>query len=98
VGTGVGATITEVAEALARALGREPRIEVGAQFRVGDIHSCVAATNRLAALLGVEAQVTLGAGLEEFAAWASGREYADLYDRTVKELEAFGLFADGGTS
>jgi len=96
VGTGVGATIIEVAEALARALGREPTIEVGAQFRVGDIHSCIAATDRLAALLGVEAQVTLAAGLEEFAAWASGREYADLYDRTVKELEAFGLFADGG--
>jgi len=97
VGTGVGATITEVAEALAQALGREPTIEVGAQFRVGDIHSCVAATDRLAATLGIEANVTLAAGLAEFAGWAAGREYVDLSDQAVKELEAFGLFDRGRT-
>jgi dTDP-L-rhamnose 4-epimerase len=98
VGTGVGASIVEVAEALARALGREATIEVGSSFRLGDIHSCIAATARQAGVLGVEAKVTLEAGLDEFAAWASGREYVDLYDRAVEELEAFGLFGRGGAA
>jgi dTDP-L-rhamnose 4-epimerase len=95
VGTGVGVTITEVAEQLAHALGRPADIEVGSQFRVGDIHSCIATTDRLAATLGIEAQVTLAAGLAEFAGWAADREYVDLSDRAAKELEAFGLFAQG---
>ena len=95
VGSGVPTSITQVAEALGRAVGRAPTVEVGPDFRVGDIHSCVAATSRLVATLGIDAKVSLDAGLEEFAAWASGRDHVDLYDHMVKELEAFGLFDRG---
>jgi dTDP-L-rhamnose 4-epimerase len=98
VGTGVPASIPRVAEALGRALGRAPTIEIGSSFRMGDIHSCIAATSRLAGTLGIEAKVSLDDGLEEFAGWASGRDHADLYDHMVKELEAFGLFDRGGAA
>jgi dTDP-L-rhamnose 4-epimerase len=63
VGTGVGVGLTELAAALGRAFGREPRVELSRRFRVGDIHAAIADASRLRDVLGIEPAVHIDAGL-----------------------------------
>lgn len=93
VGTGIESSIFDVARALARAVGKEPRFEDHGEFRVGDIHACVADLAQTRELLGYEPEISLEEGMREFVAWAQGQETVDLYQKTVEELKTFGLFS-----
>jgi dTDP-L-rhamnose 4-epimerase len=93
VGTCVEASIFDVALALARAVGKEPHFEDHGEFRVGDIHACVADLTQTKKLLGYEPKISLEEGMREFVAWAQGQQTVDLYQRTVEELKTFGLFS-----
>ena len=68
VGSGVGCTVTELAERLARALGSTVAPRVSGAFRVGDYRHLVLETSRLTQL-GFVPQISLDAGLERFARW-----------------------------
>jgi dTDP-L-rhamnose 4-epimerase len=68
VGSGVGCTVTELAERLARALGRTVAPRVSGAFRVGDYRHLVLDTTKLTEL-GFVPQTPLDAGLERFARW-----------------------------
>jgi dTDP-L-rhamnose 4-epimerase len=92
VGTGMATTVAEVARSLGRAVDRQPTIEVGPEYRAGDIHSCVAETARMRELVGSSARVSLDEGLDEFARWASGQASIDRYDNMVEEMRRHGLF------
>jgi dTDP-L-rhamnose 4-epimerase len=92
VGTGVGSTIPDVAMALAEALEQESEIAVTDDYRVGDIHSCVADIGRHIEAFGFRPTVPLREGMAEFVSWAQRSESVDLYDRMVDEMKAFGLF------
>ena len=92
IGTGQRHTISEVAEHLAAALGKEARLEDRGEFRVGDIHACFADLRWAREGLGYEPSVTLAAGLREFAAWAREQPVQDRYQQTVDELQRHGLF------
>jgi dTDP-L-rhamnose 4-epimerase len=93
VGTGIESSIFDVARALARAVGKEPQLEDHGEFRVGDIHACVADLAQTRELLGYEPEISLEEGMREFVAWAQGQETVDLYQKTVEELKTFGLFS-----
>jgi dTDP-L-rhamnose 4-epimerase len=92
VGTGASASIFDVANALARAVGREPRYEDQGDFRVGDIHACVADLARTGRILKYNPKVSLEEGMQEFVDWALKQQPVDLYERMVDELKGYGLF------
>lgn len=92
VGTGIPLTIRDAAEAIGRATGLTPRYEDRGEYRVGDIHTCVADCTRAKTVLGYTPSVMLEAGINSFVAWAIQEPSTDEYTKTVEELEARGLF------
>jgi dTDP-L-rhamnose 4-epimerase len=96
VGAGEASTIADIANALARAVGKPVTMEDKGEFRVGDIFGCVADLAHSRAVLGYEPARTLDQGMAEFAAWAGGQPSEDRYQQTVAELTRFGLFGRAG--
>jgi hypothetical protein len=77
---------------LARALGVTPLFEDCGEFRVGDIHACVADLSQTLDKLNYKPTVSLEEGMRKFASWANDKRSIDQYQKTVDELKAFGLF------
>lgn len=92
VGSGQRHSILDVANTLAKVIGKQAKLEDRGEFRVGDIHFCYADQTRARQLLGIEAQISLETGLQEFVAWARSQQSVDLYQQTVEELQRHGLF------
>jgi dTDP-L-rhamnose 4-epimerase len=92
VGTGMAASIFDIALALARAMGKEPQLEDRGEFRLGDIHACVADLSQTRKLLGFEPKISLEEGMREFVGWAQSQLTVDLYQKAVEELTTLGLF------
>jgi UDP-glucose 4-epimerase len=67
-GTGVETTVAQLADELARAVGRPVEIS-HAPARVGDVQRNVARVDKAAAILGYRAAVPLADGLARTAAW-----------------------------
>lgn len=97
IGSGERVTVPEVAITLSTALGLDARMEDRGEYRVGDIHSCMADLSRARRLLGFTPAVALDEGMREFLAWAVDQESTDRYDQAVDELESFGLFGRSQT-
>jgi dTDP-L-rhamnose 4-epimerase len=91
VGTGRPTSIGEVAQVIARGLGKEIEPEVVNEFRAGDIRHCYADTQLAAELLGFRAEIPFEAGMEELLAWLEGQEAADTVDAAREALVARGL-------
>ena len=92
VGTGLAKTIGDIAKAQAEAMGVDAVLEDRGEYRVGDIYSCYADISHSKQVLGYAPQVDLIAGMREFVAWADGQASTNLYDKSVGELRAYGLF------
>jgi len=92
VGAGVEVSILDVANALAKAIGKKPSIEDRGEFRVGDIHACVACLEKTRNFIDFSPRISLLEGMREFTAWATNQESVDLYQTTVEELKSYGLF------
>lgn len=92
VGSGNAYTVREIAERLARVLGRE-RIEpeITGKYRVGDIRHCYADISRAREVLGYEPQISLEAGLCELADWLADQAAVDHVDAASAELAKRGL-------
>jgi dTDP-L-rhamnose 4-epimerase len=92
IGSGHSYTIREIAERIARVVGKEYlEPEITGKYRVGDIRHCFADISLARTVLGYEPQVRLEDGLEELAAWLDGQEATDLVDQASAELAARGL-------
>jgi len=92
VGSGRSNTVREVAERVARVLGKaylEP--EVTGKYRVGDIRHCFADITLARQVLGYEPRVTLEDGLLELAGWLEGQVAYDRVAEASAELAARGL-------
>jgi dTDP-L-rhamnose 4-epimerase len=92
VGTGVPATIGDIARAQASAMGMKAMLEDRGEYRVGDIFGCYADISLSQEILGYQPHVDMARGMEEFVAWAAGQESENRYDKTVAELRSHGLF------
>jgi dTDP-L-rhamnose 4-epimerase len=92
VGSGRSYTVREVAERVARAVGK-PHVEpeVSGQYRVGDIRHCFADIRLASRLLGYEPKTMLEDGLGELAEWLEGQVAVDRVDAAKAELERRGL-------
>lgn len=89
IGSGCSYSVREVAEALARALGREEiEPEVTGQYRVGDIRHCFADISLARRMLGYEPSVTFEEGLVELVSWLERQIAVDHVAEARAELLA----------
>lgn len=94
IGSGNDRSVTEVAQELARAMGKnqiEPQI-VG-KARIGDIRHCFCDTTKAAEQLDFRATKDFGEGLAELAEWVAVQTADDRVEQARAELEARGLVA-----
>jgi dTDP-L-rhamnose 4-epimerase len=92
IGSGVQYTVRDVAERLARILGKEHvDPEVTEQYRVGDIRHCFADISLARRVLGYAPRISFENGLNELAEWLQGQiAVARVYEARA-ELKLRGL-------
>jgi len=88
IGTGRASTVKEIAQALAKGLGKEIEPETVGKYREGDIRHCVADISKAKNLLGYEPKIALEEGLEELLDWVRNEEPADRVSAATAELAA----------
>jgi dTDP-L-rhamnose 4-epimerase len=94
VGSGRDISVRQVAEELARAMGRNDlHAEIVGKARIGDIRHCFCDTTKAREDLGVEATEDFTEGLVELAEWVGQQTAEDHVEKARKELEARGLVA-----
>lgn len=87
VGSGLATSVRVVAEGLSHAFGKEPKLAVTGQFRIGDIRHNYADISRLRESLGITPRVSLSEGLQRFAKWVSEQPLPeDQLDKANQEL------------
>ena len=92
IGSGRSYTIKEIAERIARVIGKEYlQPEITGKYRVGDIRHCFADITLAGEILGFQPEVALEDGLEELAAWLDGQQAMDRVEEASAELAARGL-------
>jgi dTDP-L-rhamnose 4-epimerase len=91
VGSGNQYTIREIAEKLAKVMGKDISAQVTAKYRVGDIRHCFADLSKAKKVLGYEPQVRFEDGLAELAEWLEGQIAVDSVTQATEELAARGL-------
>jgi len=96
IGSGNNDTIKDIANALAKACKKEVKMLDLGEFRQGDIFSCYADLTQSKQHLNYAPTVSLEHGMQEFVDWASTQESLDGYEKTVTELEKYGLFGRAG--
>jgi dTDP-L-rhamnose 4-epimerase len=93
IGCGTSISILQVANILARHLGKNVQPVVTGKYRAGDIRHCFADLTKARTLLGYESQVTHDEGFAELAQWLSVQKAEDKAETMLNELTAFGLTA-----
>jgi dTDP-L-rhamnose 4-epimerase len=92
IGSGRRYTVLQVAEQVAKALGKEHiHAEVTGKYRVGDIRHCFSDNSLARELLGFEPQVPLEEGLVELGEWLREQTASDRVEEASAELAARGL-------
>jgi dTDP-L-rhamnose 4-epimerase len=86
VGTGRATSVKEIAQLLARGLGKDIEPEMVGQYREGDIRHCVADISLAKELLGYEPKVTLESGLIELLEWVRNEKPRDYVSAATAEL------------
>jgi dTDP-L-rhamnose 4-epimerase len=94
IGSGRDRSVTEVAEELAKAMGKNDiRPGIVGKTRVGDIRHCFCDGSKSAETLGFRARKDFQEGLAELAEWVALQTADDRVDQARAELEARGLVA-----
>ena len=91
IGSGHAFTISELAERMADALGKNLEPQITGKYRVGDIRHCFAEIALARSMLGYTPQVSLEDGVLELADWLEGQIAKDHVDSASAELAARGL-------
>ena len=91
LGTGRPTSILQVAEAIARGLGKQVEPEIAYQYRAGDIRHCYADTRLAEELLGFKAEISFQDGMNDLLAWLEGQQAEDAVDAAREALVARGL-------
>ena len=92
VGSGRDYSILDIAEQMARVLGKEEiEPQIVGKCRVGDIRNCFADISRAQKVLGYKPRVSFEEGLAELANWLEGQIAVDQVDDAIRELNLRGL-------
>jgi dTDP-L-rhamnose 4-epimerase len=93
IGSGQPISIRQVAELLARSLGKQTKAVITHKYRAGDIRHCYADLTKARMLLGYEPEVTHEQGFRELAEWLREQQAEDKAETMLNELNAYGLTA-----
>lgn len=92
IGSGNHYTIREVAERMAKALGKTTLVpEIAGKYRVGDIRHCFADITLARNVLHYEPSMTLETGITELAGWLQEQEAVDKVNIARDEMALRGL-------
>ncbi|MBK9215046.1 MAG: NAD-dependent epimerase/dehydratase family protein [Chloracidobacterium sp.] len=91
VGTGRATTVKQIAEVLAKGLGKDIQPNIVGKYREGDIRHCVADIAKIRQLLGYEPKITLESGLSELLGWLATQDADDRVETATAELAHKGL-------
>ncbi len=91
IGSGNQYTIIEIAEKLAKVMGKDLKPEITAKYRVGDIRHCFADLTKAKKLVGYEPEIKFEDGLSELAKWLEGQIAVDHVSAATEELAMRGL-------
>jgi dTDP-L-rhamnose 4-epimerase len=91
IGAGRGVSVLEIADELARVLGRQIEPEVVGKFRAGDIRHCFADVSLARKTLGFEAEILLEEGMRSLARWLEGEAATDRFEDAAAQLAERGL-------
>ncbi len=92
IGSGRHCTVAEIAEKMARALGKNYiKPEITEKYRVGDIRHCFADISLAKKLLGYAPRVTLEEGIGDLADWLGSQTAVDRTAKMREELAVKGL-------
>src|SRR5581483_9404125 len=87
IGSGTPTSIKELAEKLAKLLGKDIQPKVSGDFRKNDICHCFADITKAKKILDWEPSVSLDKGLEELIEWSNKENAEDLYEKAQGELK-----------
>ncbi|SCZ56205.1 NAD-dependent epimerase/dehydratase family protein [Thiohalomonas denitrificans] len=91
IGSGHDVTVTEVAQRVAAALGRDIEPLVTGKYRTGDIRNCFADISLAQEQLGFEPKIRLDAGIRSLSAWLEDQNAEDRVAEATRELTVRGL-------
>ncbi|MEO8649960.1 MAG: NAD-dependent epimerase/dehydratase family protein [Acidobacteriota bacterium] len=91
VGTGRATSVKEIAQLLAKGLGKNIEPEIVGKYREGDIRHCVSNIEKIRSLLGYKPKVSLEKGMEELIQWVSNQQADDKVAAATAELAAHSL-------
>ena len=86
IGTGRPTTVKEIAQLLARGLGKDIEPQIVGKYREGDIRHCVADISKARRLLGYEPKIELEEGLVELLDWVRDQDADDRVQTATSEL------------
>ena len=89
--TGQPSSVVDVAHGLAKGLDLSIEPEIVGKYRAGDIRHCIGDPQRAAELLDFRAEMEVGTGLGQLAAWLAGQEADDRVEQAMAELRQRGL-------
>jgi dTDP-L-rhamnose 4-epimerase len=91
IGTGRASSVKQIAQALAKGLGKDIEPTIVGKYREGDIRHCVADISAARKYLGYEPTVNLEDGLCELLAWVREQDAEDRVESATAELAAHSL-------
>jgi dTDP-L-rhamnose 4-epimerase len=91
VGSGTQYRVSEVAQKMARVLGKNIEPEIAGKYRVGDIRHCFPDISLAQQILGYQPSWDLEEGLVDLAAWLEGQIAHDRFSEMKQELASRGL-------
>jgi dTDP-L-rhamnose 4-epimerase len=91
IGSGHNYSVLQVAEKMARVLGKKIEPEIVGKCRVGDIRNCFADISYARKVLGYRPRVDFEEGLAELAEWLGGQIAVDRVGDAARELSLRGL-------
>lgn len=86
IGTGRATSVKQVAQILAKGLGKDIEPQIVGKYREGDIRHCVADISKARELLGFEPQVSLEDGFAKLLEWIPGQIVEDRVEAATAEL------------
>lgn len=93
IGSGIGTSVTEVAEKLKQKYVSNSVIHITGDFRIGDIANNIADISRAKRVLGFSPKISFDEGLMCFAEWVLTQQMDHGgYEASIKEMENNGMF------
>lgn len=93
IGSGIMTSVNEVVEVLEEVYGKNVKVEITGNYRVGDIRHNYADISKTEKLLGYKPTVQFKSGIKRFADWVLTQdEIEDGYETSLKEMKEKGLF------